>query len=77
MKSLLEFLLLRMVQHPEDLVIDETEEDGYQVYRLHLHQEDIGRVIGKNGKVIKALRRLAQVRAIIDRQHVRVLLAEE
>lgn len=77
MKSLLEFLLLRIVEHPENLTIDEGEENGYLVYWLHLHEEDIGRVIGKNGKVIKALRKIAQVRAVIDNKHVRILLAEE
>lgn len=77
MKSLLEFILLRMVEHPEDLAIDEVEEMGLTVYKLKLHPDDIGRVIGRGGNVIKAIRKLAQVRAVKDRLRVRVVLQEE
>jgi hypothetical protein len=77
MKSLLEFILLRMVEHPEDLEIDEVEEMGLTVFKLKLHPDDIGRVIGRGGNVIKAIRKLAQVRAVKDHLRVRVVLQEE
>ncbi len=77
MKSLLEFILLRMVEHPEDLEINEVEEMGLTVYKLKLHPDDIGRVIGRGGNVIKAIRKLAQVRAVKDHLRVRVVLQEE
>jgi len=76
MKSLLEFILLRMVEHPEDLKIDAVEEMGLTVYKLKLHPDDIGRVIGRGGNVIKAIRKLAQVRAVKERLRVRVVLEE-
>lgn len=77
MKSLLEFILLRMVEHPEDLEITEVEEMGLTVFKLKLHPDDIGRVIGRGGNVIKAIRKLSQVRAVKDRLRVRVVLQEE
>lgn len=77
MKSLLEFILLRLVEHPEELEIVESEEAAYHVYTLHLHEDDIGRVIGRGGKVIKAIRKVAQVRAVIENIHIRIVLAEE
>lgn len=77
MKSLLEFILLRMVEHPEDLEINEVEEMGLTVFKLKLHPDDIGRVIGRGGNVIKAIRKLAQVRAVKDHLRVRVVLQEE
>lgn len=77
MKSLLEFILLRMVEHPEDLDINEVEEMGLTVFKLKLHPDDIGRVIGRGGNVIKAIRKLAQVRAVKDHLRVRVVLQEE
>lgn len=77
MKSLLEFILLRMVEHPEDLEINETEEMGLTVYQLKLHPDDIGRIIGRGGNVIKAIRKLAQVRAVKDHLRVRIVLQEE
>lgn len=77
MKSLLEFILLRMVEHPEDLEINEVEEMGLTVFKLKLHPDDIGRVIGRGGNVIKAIRKLSQVRAVKDHLRVRVVLQEE
>lgn len=77
MKSLLEFILLRMVEHPEDLEINEVEEMGLTVFKLKLHPDDIGRVIGRAGNVIKAIRKLSQVRAVKDHLRVRVVLQEE
>ena len=77
MKSLLEFILLRMVEHPEDLEINEVEEMGLTIYKLKLHPDDIGRVIGRAGNVIKAIRKLAQVRAVKDHLRIRVVLQED
>ncbi len=77
MKSLLEFILLRMVLHPEELLITETEEMGMVTFSLKLHPDDVGRVIGRSGNVIKALRKLAQVRAVKEHLRVRVIVAEE
>jgi len=77
MKSLLEFILLRMVEHPEELEITEVDEMGLTVFKLKLHPDDIGRVIGRGGNVIKAIRKLSQVRAVKDHLRVRVVLQEE
>ncbi len=77
MKSLLEFILLRMVEHPEDLEITEVDEMGLKVFKLKLNPDDIGRVIGRGGNVIKAIRKLAQVRAVKEHLRVRVVLQEE
>lgn len=77
MKSLLEFILLRMVEHPEDVVVSQSEEMDLTVYSIKLHPEDIGRVIGRGGVVIKAIRKLAQVRAVKDHLRVRVVIQED
>jgi len=77
MKSLLEFILLHMVEHPEDLEINEIKEADLTTFELKLHPDDIGRVIGRGGNVIKAIRKLAQVRAVKEHLRVRVVLQEE
>lgn len=77
MKSLLEFILLRMVLHPEDVEVTEIEEAGLHTYQLKLHPEDVGRVIGRGGNVIRAIRKLASVRAVKDHLRVRVVLQED
>lgn len=76
MQSLLEFILLRLIDHPEDLEITQVEEMGYSVYKIKLHPDDIGRVIGRSGNVIRAIRKLAQVRAVKDHLRVRVVIDE-
>jgi predicted RNA-binding protein YlqC (UPF0109 family) len=76
MKSLLEFILLRLIDHPEDLSITQVEEMGYSVYKIKLHSEDVGRVIGRGGIVIRAIRKLAQVRAVKDHLRIRVVIDE-
>lgn len=77
MKSLLEFLLNHLVAHPEDVAVTETEEEGLFIYTLAVHPEDVGKVIGKNGSVISAIRTIAKIRAMKEHLRIRVQLAEE
>lgn len=77
MKTLLEFILLRLIKFPEDLKIEELEEFGYHKFLIELNEEDYGRVIGKGGKVIRAIRKLAQVRAIKEQIRIRIELLED
>lgn len=75
MKNLLEFILNRLVSHPEEVVIEETELDGGFSYLIKVHPEDVGRVIGKQGSVINAIRTLAKVRAMMEQIRVRIDVA--
>ncbi|CAM2742210.1 MULTISPECIES: KH domain-containing protein [Salinicoccus] len=56
MKQLLQTILEPMLEHPEALEI-EVEETKYNVsYKIRVHEDDVGRVIGKRGRMIKAVR---------------------
>ncbi|CAM4224511.1 KH domain-containing protein [Lacicoccus alkaliphilus] len=56
MEKLLQTILEPMLEHPEDLEIT-SEETKYNIsYKVSVHSEDVGRVIGKRGRVIKAIR---------------------
>lgn len=70
MKQLLEYVVPNIVNHPDEVVINETVEDGNVNLTIKVNPEDTGRVIGKAGKVIKAIRQIARVIAI--KQGVRV-----
>lgn len=58
MKELVEFVSKKLVAHPEDVQVRVIEGDEGEVYELRVHPEDMGRVIGKNGRVAKAIRTL-------------------
>ena len=76
MKSLLEFLLIHLVTNPDAVSVECVEEGTTDVYLLHVDQVDIGRIIGKNGKIIDAIRTIARVRAVKEQRHIVVQVAE-
>lgn len=61
-RELLEYVLPWLVDHPEEAEINEAEgERGELVLELSLHAEDMGKIIGKRGRIIRSLRQLARV----------------
>lgn len=77
MKNLLEYILTHLLAHPEDLQIDETNNDyGDLVLLIKAHSEDIPRIIGRNGSMIKALRRIMQSLAANSNQRVNLQIEE-
>jgi uncharacterized protein len=70
--ELVEYLARQLVDDPDSVRVEEEESEGAIVLRLHVAQDDIGKVIGRQGRVARALR--AVVRAGAARQRQRVLL---
>jgi uncharacterized protein len=69
MTELLEFLVKALVEDPSAVVVEELEEDGDLVYEISVADEDLGRVIGKGGRVANAIRTIAKAAAVrIDRR---------
>lgn len=69
MTELLEFLVKALVEEPGAVVVEELEEDGDLVYEISVAEEDLGRVIGKGGRVANAIRTIAKAAAVrIDRR---------
>ena len=72
MKDLLINMAKGIVDHPEAVTVDvdEVNEEGVIVYHLHVSEDDIGRVIGKQGKIAKAIRTV--MRSAANRQNQKV-----
>jgi predicted RNA-binding protein YlqC (UPF0109 family) len=69
MTELLEFLVRALVEDPGAVVVEELEEDGDLVYEITVADDDLGRVIGKGGRVANAIRTIAKAAAVrIDRR---------
>jgi predicted RNA-binding protein YlqC (UPF0109 family) len=58
--DLVEYLARRLVENPDAVSVDEVEEDGALVIRLRVATEDLGRVIGRGGRIARALRTLVR-----------------
>ncbi|MFG6115144.1 hypothetical protein SAMN05421743_12610 [Thalassobacillus cyri] len=56
MKALIETIVNPLVDYPEDIRVDVKEEERKIVYHLTVNQDDVGKVIGKNGRIAKAIR---------------------
>jgi uncharacterized protein len=69
MTELLEFLVKALVEDPEAVVVEELEENGDLVYEISVAEGDLGRVIGKGGRIANAIRTIAKAAAVrIDRR---------
>lgn len=77
MKDTLAFLLRHIVEHPDDIQIQESGDDARIVYTVTSHSEDMGKIIGKSGRIIRAIRDLMKVMATKHNTYVDVVLAEE
>jgi uncharacterized protein len=52
------------VEHPEQVRVDEMESDGTVVLRLSVSKDDVGKVIGKQGRIARALRTVVKAAAV-------------
>ncbi len=64
MKDLLEFLTKTLVEDPGAVEVEELEEDGDLIYEITVAEADLGRVIGKGGRVANAIRQVAKAGAV-------------
>jgi predicted RNA-binding protein YlqC (UPF0109 family) len=66
LKDLLVTIVKGLVEKPEQVTVDvdEPNEEGVIVYHLHVAEDDMGRVIGKQGRIAKAIRTVMRAAAI-------------
>ena len=74
MKELLISIAQGLVDEPEKVTVDvdDINEEGVVVYHLHVAQDDMGRVIGKQGRIAKAIRTVMRAAANRNNQKIAV-----
>ena len=71
MKELVSAIAKSLVEHPEAVEVSETESNGTTVIQLRVASDDMGKVIGKHGRIAKALRMVMKAAAAsVDRKVV-------
>ena len=63
LKDLAEYIVKSLADHPEKVELDEREEDDTVLIELRISSDDIGKIIGKNGNTINAIRTVLQTAA--------------
>ena len=58
MKEFLEFVIRQLIEFPDEMILSESVNGRNIVFRLALRQSDVGRIIGRNGQTIQAIRAL-------------------
>ena len=58
MQTFLEYVVKGLVQHPEEVTVTPVEREGMTVYELRLNPQDVGKIIGRQGMTINAIRSL-------------------
>lgn len=64
MEELVIIIAKALVDHPEDVTVKKLEKDRLVVYELAVHPDDVGKVIGKQGRIAKALRTVVTSAAV-------------
>ena len=76
MKGLIELLVKALVDHPEQVDVSEVTSGDTVTYEVRVAQDDMGKVIGKGGKIANALRTVAKAAAMKDKTRVYVEIVE-
>ena len=72
MKEIVEIIAKALVDHPDQVVVEEKDEERMAVFELHVAQEDMGKVIGKQGRIAKAMRTVVKAAATRENQRATV-----
>jgi len=72
MKKLIEVIAQGLVTHQDQVIVKESCDAGTTIYSLHVSPEDMGKIIGKQGRIAKAMRTVIKAAAIRENKRVMV-----
>jgi uncharacterized protein len=76
MKKALEYIVAQIVDDPQKIEISEVEDNGMINFAIKVAASDMGKIIGKNGKVIRAIRNVVKIVAIKQNKKINIALTE-
>ncbi|MDK7187145.1 KH domain-containing protein [Facklamia hominis] len=76
-EQLIHTIVEPLVDHPEELKIELGESEDFMEYNLILHPDDVGRIIGKKGRVIRAIRTIIYSVRNRDEKRARITIAAD
>lgn len=77
MKELVAYIAKSLVANPEQVVVTEVETEHETIFQIQVADEDMGRIIGKQGRIAKAIRTLTKAAAIKEGIMVQVEITEQ
>lgn len=77
MKDLVVQITKALVDHPEDVRVARMERNNHMLLEITVNPEDVGKIIGKQGRIIKALRTVVKACAIRDNRKITVELSNK
>lgn len=72
MKALVEYLVKSLADHPDQIVLEDHEADDSILIELKISPDDVGKIIGKNGNTINAIRTVLQAAASSQKKRVKL-----
>ncbi len=76
MKQILSNIVSSIVEYPDKVAIKEYEENGMINFTVDVAKEDMGKVIGKEGRIIRAIRNVMKIPAIKQGKKITISLTE-
>ena len=76
MAELLEFLARKLVDKPDEVRVERVDEEDTIVLRLHVAEDDLGKVIGRQGRIARALRTIVRAGSARERRRVQLEIVD-
>jgi uncharacterized protein len=75
-ETFLEFVIRQLVEAPEEVLVTKIEQGRKLIFKVEMRKSDVGRVIGRNGHTITAVRNLLNAAALRSGQQVSLQIVE-
>ena len=76
MVEIVEYLARRLVDEPDAVRVEEVDRDGDTVLQLYVAADDIGKVIGRQGRIARALRTIVRAGSARERRRVQIEIVD-